>query len=95
MSMVEAAVGSAVVAAARVKAAAQHRAGIEDFSISPARLRGLHAEEAEAPNPLQALLDAGSRAGPAEPEGARLSSTILLHSVSMSYAGGDCLPHPS
>jgi hypothetical protein len=77
--MVEAALGPAVAGAARARAAAQQQRGsMGEFTTSPPRLQGPRAKAAEEPpDLLQALLDAGSRAGPAEPEGARLPPALV------------------
>lgn len=73
-SMLEAALGPAEYAARMQAAAAQQQKqqqGMEEFTRSPARPAGPGCgAAAEPPHPLQALLDAGSRAGP-EPEGAQ------------------------
>ena len=73
-SMLEAVLGPAEYAARTRAAAQQQQECMGDYTVSPSRLAGPGLGAAEPPNPLQALLDAGSRAGP-EPEGAHSRAT--------------------
>ena len=73
-TMLEAALGPAEYAARMEAAAQQGQQGMEHFNTSPSRQAGPICIASEPPNPLQTLLDAGSRAGP-ELKGAH-SSTV-------------------